>query len=127
MSKRPRPDGLECAARLALATNEDYSENPLNKYADLEESLSNLKRALQEDEDAEEAEGAEAPEEAEGAEAPEEAERAAGQMRMRRRHPMTSIPLRMGKRPPCDARRPRRAQSSAKPLYLKRTWLFCSP
>ena len=34
------------AARLALATNEDYSENPLNKYADLEESLANLKRAL---------------------------------------------------------------------------------
>ena len=28
----------ECAARLALATNEDYSENPLNKYAHLEES-----------------------------------------------------------------------------------------
>ena len=48
----------ECAARLALATNEDYSENPLNKYADLEESLANLKRALQDAAKAVEAEEA---------------------------------------------------------------------
>ena len=48
----------ECAARLALATNQDYSENPLNKYAELEESLSNLKRALQDAAKAVEAEEA---------------------------------------------------------------------
>ena len=48
----------ECAARLALATNEDYSENPLNKYAHLEESLANLKRALQDAAKAVEAEEA---------------------------------------------------------------------
>ena len=48
----------ECAARLAMATNEDYSENPLNRYADLEESLSNLKRALQDAAKAVEAEEA---------------------------------------------------------------------
>jgi hypothetical protein len=48
----------ECAARLAMATNEDYSENPLNKYASLEESLANLKRALQDAAKAVEAEEA---------------------------------------------------------------------
>ena len=48
----------ECAARLAMATNQDYSENPLNKYAHLEEALANLKRALQDAAKAVEAEEA---------------------------------------------------------------------
>ena len=47
----------ECAARLALATNEDYSANPLNKYR-LSRSCYYLKRALQDAAKAVEAEEA---------------------------------------------------------------------